>query len=398
MPNSIGPQGLVVATQAELLANMTANLQSFYGADINLGSDTPDGQWLNILIQAQLDVQDLLTQINAMFDPDQAVGTILDQRVAINGIQRLAGTYTVTNVTLVTSQSVNLYGLDQSVNPVYTLSDSAGNQWELQTTQLGLSAGTNVLAFQAALPGAIPTTPNTITVQVTIVLGVTSVNNPTTYTTLGVNEESDANLRLRRQQSVNKASQGYLSGLIAGLQNINGTTTVAVYENVTSATNAAGIPGHSIWVIVGGSAPAASIAQTIYDYRNAGCGLYNSGDYAAQSYTLTQVNGLPFTVYWDGVVAEDLYIEFDATSLDGVNAPNTTAIVAYLVANYAPAVGAEVNINQLATLVQKADPNTLVTNAGFSSTSMGSYTNTLTPSALNFQFAILADNISITVV
>jgi hypothetical protein len=54
-----------------------------------------------------------------MFDPDNAVGVVLDQRVAINGIQRQAGTYTVTPITVVTSQSVNLYGLDQDVQPVY---------------------------------------------------------------------------------------------------------------------------------------------------------------------------------------------------------------------------------------------------------------------------------------
>src|SRR5208283_4347750 len=110
-------------------------------------------------------------------NPQNAIGNVLAQRVAINGIMPLAGTYTVTPITIVTSTSVNLYGLDQTAQPVYTSADSSGNQWQLMTTQLGVAAGTNVFNFQAAIPGATITIPNTITVQVTIVLGVTSVNN-----------------------------------------------------------------------------------------------------------------------------------------------------------------------------------------------------------------------------
>lgn len=393
MPNSFGPLGLTTATQTELLANSTTQYQTIYGPDINIASDTPDGQNINIVNQAALDQGDLLTQINNSFDPDQAVGVILDQRCALNGVQRQGGTFTITNITLVTNQSVNLYGLDQTVQPFYTVSDNAGNLWQLQTTQLGLATGTNVLAFQAVAPGALLTTPNTITTQVTIILGVVSVNNPTTYTTIGINQESDTNLRLRRMQSVSLASQGYLAGLLAALRNINGVTNAFVYENISSTTDGDGVPGHSIWVIVAGSGAAQAIANAIYTKRNAGCGMYG-----AQSYTITQVNGAPFTVLWDDVVTEDLFIEFNATSLDGVNLPLVSIIKSYLVANYSPGVNQEVNINQLATLVQQADPNTLVTDAGFSTTLSGTYTNTLTPSAKNNQFLIVSGNITITIV
>lgn len=362
MPNAIGPLGLTIATQAELLANLTSLLQKIYGVDINLASDTPDGQWINDgIIQPQLDMEDLLAQINANFDPDQAIGVFLDQRVAINGIQRQGGTFTQTNVTLVTSQSVNLYGLDQSVQPVYTVSDNAGNLWQLIATQLAVSIGTNVFAFQAALPGAILTTPNTITIQATIVLGVVSVNNPTTYTTLGTNQESDANLRLRRQQSVSNSSQGYLKGLLGNLENLTGVTSAFVYENDTATTDADGVPGHSIWVIISGTASAQSIATVIYQQRNAGCGMFGQ-----TNFTLMQVNGTTFTVYWDMVVPQNLFIRFTASSINGIDQPNLSGILAGLPVNYVPGVFQEVNINGLATQVQDIDPNTLVTNAGFS--------------------------------
>ena len=345
-----------------------------------------------IFIQYIIDLQNLLVQIYNMFDPNQAVGVILDQRVAINGIQRQAGTYTTTNVTLVMSQSVNLYGLDQTAQPVFTVADNAGNQWQLQVTHLGVT-GTQVYLFQAANPGATLTTPNTITVPVTIVLGVTSINNPTTYATLGLNAETDAALRIRRLQSVSLASQGYLTGLLAALLNTTGVTFAAVYENTTGATNGDGTPGHSIWVIVAGSASPASIANVIYTKRNAGCGMQGS-----QSYTITQSNGTQFVVYWDNVVAVPLYIQFNASSLNGTTAPNTTAILAGLPLSFVPGVYSEVNINQLGTLVQAIDPNTYIYGAGFSISGSGPWTNVLTPATKNSQFVVSSPNILITVI
>lgn len=361
MPNVIDANGLQVKTQAELVSEFTTAMQAIYGSDIDLSSDSPDGQMMMIFIQAVLDLEDLLVQIYNMFDPDNAIGAVLDQRVAINGIQRQAGTHTITNVTITVSQALNLYGLDQSAQPVFTVADNAGNEWELQQTQTIGAPGSYSYAFQAKNPGAVLTVPNTITVPVTIVLGVTTINNPSPATSIGLDEETDAVLKVRRQRSVSLASQGYLAGLLAELENINGVTSAFVYENTASATDGDGVPGHSIWVIIAGTAADADVAQAIYSKRNAGCGM--KGD---QTYVITQADGSPFIVAWDVVVTEPLFITFNASSIDGVNAPNIAAIRAQLPELFAPGVFEEVDINHLATDVQSVDPNTLVTLAGFS--------------------------------
>lgn len=390
MPNLIDANGLQTATHDELDTTLTTALEKIYGSDINLDSDTPDGQMKGIYIQGSLDEEDLLTQIYNMFDPDNAIGVILDQRVAINGIQRQAGTYTVTNVTLTVTRALNLYGLDQSTQPVYTVADNAGNQWQLQTTQLGVVSGTHVYSFQAAQIGAVLSVPNTIVIPVTIVLGVSAINNPTSYTSLGLAEESDAALKIRRQKSVSLASQGYLAGLYAALNNINGITSVNVYENNTDTTDGDGVPSHSIWVVVAGTASSAEIANAIYRKRNAGCGMFG-----AETYVVTQIDGTLFTVRWDTVSLVPLFIKFTATSLDGINPPNIAAILENLPLLYVPGVAEQVNITQLGTYVQDIDPNTLVTLAGFSTAIGGSYTNTLTPSSKAEQFVITPENIVI---
>ncbi len=373
MPNVLDGLGLETATRAELVEYFTAKYQLIYGADVNLASNTPDGQMMNIFIQSILDVQDLVVQVYNSYDPDNAIGNVLDQRVTVNGIQRQAGTYTITDIELVNTESVNLYGLDGSSDPtlepparidgneIYTVSDNAGNRWYLEETETGLSAGTHTLSFRAATPGANLTTPNTITTMVTVVLGVDSVNNPDAYTTLGENEETDAALRLRRQRSVSLASQGYQAGLLAALENITGITSAFVYENDTGTTDDDDVPGHSIWVIVAGSAEDADIAQAIFTKRNAGAGM--KGD---TTYVVTGEDGLPFLVRWDEVQVRNLFIKFTVASIDGVIPVAVQLIREGLPAALIPGVNETINVNQIATAVQAIDANALVTSVGLS--------------------------------
>lgn len=363
MPNALTANGLEVATREELTTYWNEQFQAIYGDDINLGSDTPDGQLIGNIVQQTLDIQDLLVQLYNTFDPDYAFGNTLDQRVAINGIQRQAGTYTITNITLVNTESVNLYGLDNTGDEeLYTIADNAGTLWVLMETELGLAAGTHVLVFRAAEAGEVLSVPNTITTPVTIVIGVSSVNNPTQYTTLGINEELDGPLKVRRQRSVSLASQGYYEGLRAALLNINGITSAFVYENTGSTTDSDGIPGHSIWVVLAGTADEEEIAQAIYTKRNAGCGM--KGD---ETYTVTQVDGSPFTVYWDVVITRNLFIKMTLTSIDGIVPPSIQAVRDGLVLSYIPGVNESININAIATSVQALDPNALATSMGVSS-------------------------------
>lgn len=368
---AVTADGIEIPTYDQLLAYYQAVFLQVYGVDLTLqSSSSPDNQFISLVIQPALDASDLQVQGFNGFNPDEAFGNVLDMRCAINGIQRQAATYSVVNVQITITGSVPLYGLDQVAQSVYTIADSAGNQWQLVNTNL--VATTNTYVFQAAIPGAVLAIPDSITIPVTIVLGVTDINNSTGQSTLGINEESDSALKIRRQMSVALPSQGYLSGLEAALLNVSGVNYARVYENNTGTSSTgtvppgvpAGIPGHSIWVIVSGGA-ASGVANAIYTKRNAGCGM--KGD---QTFNVVQVDGSTFIVRWDNVVEQLLFIVFNASSLNGLTPPNIAAInsaTTGLQAIYLPGVNAEVNINQLATLVQTLDPNVLVTSPGFSS-------------------------------
>jgi uncharacterized protein YlzI (FlbEa/FlbD family) len=388
MPNIINANGLTVKTRAELITYFEDGFKAIYGNDINLSSDSPDGQMINLFVQATLDNLDLIKQWYNSFYPVNAYGVVLDQRVALNGIQRQGGTFSRTNVTITTTQALTLFGLDQSLQDIYTVSDTEGNEWQLLETEIIASAGTYVLLFQSAVPGQVLTTPNTITTPVTIILGVSAINNPTVQTVIGENEESDEELKIRRERSVSLASQGYLASLLAALLNVSGVTSAFVYENNTAATDGDGVPAHSIWVILSGNYEPEDVATAIYQKRNAGCGMFG-----AESFTITQVDGTPFVINWDEVDEIPLFVKLTLTSINGTTPVDYEAIREQIPQLYIPNVFETVNTNRLASFVQDVDANALVTNAGFSTTLGGSYTAILAPSGKDKQFLITENNV-----
>lgn len=282
MPNTIDQTGLQTKTREEIIneflngAGGFPGLYGIYGPDINVGPNSPDGQLLNILAQVAVDMEELIASVNAAFDPDQATGTILDARCAINGVIRQGATYTMQSVNVTVSQALTLPGLDTS-NP-FTVADSNGNQFQLATSYAFAGAGTVALVFRAALVGPVLTTIGTITNVITPQTGVSGVNNSIAANPVGVAQESDASLRIRRAASVSLPSKGFLQGLLGALVDIEGVVQAIVLENITNATDANGIPGHSIWVIVDAPSSAnAEIGEAIYVKRNAGCGMTSTG-------------------------------------------------------------------------------------------------------------------------
>lgn len=311
MPNSFDGNGLQVKTQSELVQNLTQDFQDIYGEDINVESNSPDGQMINVFAQCVEDFYQLLSQVYTSFDPDQAIGNVLDQRVAINGVQRKAGTYTYVNVDVVCDRSVTLNGLDQySEEDAYTISDSEGNEFCLSATS-PVSTGTNSLVFRAKNVGQVEVLPNTITTPVTIILGVTSVNNPSGATVTGENEETDAELRERRKRAVSISNVGYTEGLQAALENIPDVTKASVFQNRTNVTDTFGIPGHSVWVIVQGGTNA-DIGAVMDAKMAPGIGMKGT-----QSVMVPQVDGSIETYYFDRPTQELLYVTLNVTPLNG---------------------------------------------------------------------------------
>jgi hypothetical protein len=193
---------------------------------------------------------------------------------------------------------------------------------------------------------------------VTVTLGVTAVNNPDYALATGDDEETDAQLRQRREASVAIPSVGYLEGLTGALTAISGVTDAIVFENTTAITDENGIPGHSLWAIVDGGT-AATIADVIYRKRNAGCGVYGS-----EYVDITQVNGSLFRVYFDRPETNKLYVKMTLASIDPDHTPDTTYVAERILAQVSYKIFDSADFTAITALVKSLDPLLVVTAGG----------------------------------
>ena len=351
MSDSFDANGLQTATAPELLQDLETAFRAIYGDDVLLDSSTPDGQWLNILVQKGVDVRGLLMQLYNSFNPNNAQGSVLDQRCAINNVFRKSGTFTTVNVNVSTDRSLTLEGVDEEYNNPeatgFTIQDNEGNRFVLVNTQT-VSAGTTSLLFRSETLGNVVVLPDTLTTPVTIVLGVLSVNNPTAATAIGTDEESDQDLRIRRRQSVAISSFGYLNGLQAALLQLDGVSDAKVYENYTSSTDANGTPPHCVWVVMDGGS-TEEIANTIYDKKSVGCDMRGDIEYTITTPALTQ-----FVAKWDEASVSSLYIKFSIQPQVAGITFDEDAIKEYITSHLSFKIGEAADTATITTLAQEA--------------------------------------------
>lgn len=351
MTDILNENGLQTSTAPELLQTLQNDFKNIYGEDVLLDSSTPDGQWLNILVQKGVDVRGLLTQLYNSFNPNNTQGSLLDQRCAINNVFRKAGTFTTVTVNVVADKIVTLQGLDDNYNNPeatgYTIQDNEGNRFILVNTAT-LSIGNNSLLFRSEMLGEVVVLPNTLTTPVTIVLGVVSVNNPTTANALGTVEESDEELKIRRRQSVAISSFGYLNGLQAALLQLPGVTDAKVYENYTSSTDENGTPAHCIWVVMDGGA-ISDIAETIYSRKCPGTNMRGNITYTITTKALTQ-----FVAKWDNATVTPFYIRFNIKPTADDITFNQTVIKEYIEQRLMFKIGEYAETASITEIAQKA--------------------------------------------
>lgn len=381
--NMIDASGIQVQTYPDIVTEFNTDFQTIYGSDVNLDANSPDGQLVNILALAKADMLDLNVQTYNSFDLDQAVGTALDRAAQYTGIFRKGGVYTQVVIQVVASAITTLTGQD-TANP-FTVSDINGNLFQLITTAT-LSIGTNNLTFQAANIGFIQILANTLTVQVTPTLGVTSVNNSAVPVLNGSDQESDAAFRVRIQRSNGLLGTAAYARMLKALLQISGLTNALVYLNSSNVTDGNNVPGHSVYIIVDGGTDA-DVAAAIYANLDAGCGMVGS-----VAVPVTQIDATQFTVLFDRVIAQNLYVKFTAVSKSGASI-DEDALAAYLAENYILTISELADITSVSALVHQYSSDLYITGVKVSSDNTNWYDDILPTSIIN-KFVLLAGSIT----
>lgn len=383
MPDVLDDTGLTLKTLPEITAELVADFKSIYGADINTDPDTPDGQIIGIEAQAAIDLREVLQGIYSGLDPDQASGVILDQRVAYNGIIRTAGSFTIVPVNITVDRSVSLVGLDATPDTidipagVFTIKDNAGTQFVLLTSvTIDGVLIPFLLDFRAVNIGNIAITVGTITAPVTIVAGVTAINNPGGASIQGVDEETDTHLRLRRKKSISNSAESFLDSIEGSLLALSGVTAATVYENTTNATDSDGIPAHSIWAIVEGGA-IYDIAAMLFAKKSTGAGFKGS-----VAVNVVRPNGQVYTVNFDRPTDANLWIEFSLSLPGGII--DTASIKALIVQNIVWGLGQDALADVVTSYIKSLNSSYRVTNMLLASAVGGPFLEIVpTPSKVN---------------
>lgn len=352
----VNSNGLQVKSYDEILNDVQSNLNTIYAIDgdlINFGSETPDGQFTNILAQIGIDVRELTLGVYNSFDPDKCTGVVQDSRYALNYISRKGGSYTVQNISITVNKTVTLQGLDANYNDPnaasYTVSDNAGNLWYLIDTTT-LTAGTTSLPFRAQNLGLVQPTVGTITNQVTKVIGVTGVVNSVAPTTLGEEQESDAEFRIRRDRSTATNGQNNYDAMTGQLLELDGVTDVQVHVNNTSTTDSTGTNAYTVWVIAEGGANS-DIANVIYQNST---GLPTRGSISVD---VPSISGQVFSTSFDRVNPVSLYVQFDLKNTNTNVNVSEDAIKQYIADNLTFSLGEPAETSYITEIASAALTN-----------------------------------------
>lgn len=328
----IATDGITIQSFQDIYDELKTGYKSIYGQDINLDSDSPDGQRVGIEAQARLDLQSYALALYNQLDPDFAVGEALNRLVKFTGITRNPAKRSTATVTIVTDRNITL-------ESGYIVADTIGQNW-ITTTENTLTAGSNTTSLVSELFGAYEAEAGTITEPVTVILGIISVTNPSAAT-VGEDEETDEALRIRRNNSLIVPQTSTVGGMYTALANLQDVTRVKIYENDQDTIDTEyNIDPHTIWVIVEGAEDNA-IAQIIAETKTGGTGLKGSeeGTYLE---TLTKPDGTGFiythTAKFDRPTEQPLYIELTVTRKDStietdiVSIKNALAALTYDIA------------------------------------------------------------------
>ena len=241
---------------------LKSEYQNIYGADVYLEPDSQDGQWLAIQALALFEMAQVAAAIYNSFSPTTATGDALTRNVKINGLRRKAATYSTVELRVVGQAGTTISAGSQC-------KDKAGAKW-ITTADVTIgTAGEALVEARAEEIGAVVAAAGVINEIATPTRGWQSVINPA-EAVVGVAIETDSDLRLRQSRSVAIPSYTINEGIIGALYALENVQRVKLYENDTAATDANGLPPHSINAVVYGG-DANEIAEVIAKKKSIGC-------------------------------------------------------------------------------------------------------------------------------
>lgn len=294
--------GFEIKTLAEIKAEIEQLQLENVDANLNQSADSVIGQ-INAIFANQLrEVWELVQAVYTSAYPDTASGQALSYLAAMTGTIRRSATPSTVSATINVDDGVTI-----PVGSAATVDGNTDYRYEFTeafTNDTGSTDNFTVTLTASTSGSAVRANAGTLTVIATPITGWNTVTNVADSVD-GLDEETDAELRTRRESELTLSGSATLNAIRSDLLTVADVTSVTVFENTTNVVDSSGLPGHSLEAVVLGGTDQA-IADQLFLSKPAGIQAFGS-----TSSTVTDTAGNTHSVSFSRPTEITVYIEYD---------------------------------------------------------------------------------------
>lgn len=309
---------------ADIKSELEADYKAAFGDAVKLDGDSVLGQLIGVQAEREAELWELNEFLYHAAFPDSADGVSLDNVAAMVGVSRLPARFSEGEVTA-TGDPGTLLTSGRVISVAGT-----GDKFETLADATIGPGGTVVIAVRSQQTGPITAPSGTLTVIETPVSGWASVTNALDAET-GRNIETDAELRIRRAQSLVIARGGTLAAIANRLRSLDGVVYADARENRTDVTDGNGLPPHSLEAfVITSTATNQEVGDLLWEIKPAGIQTHG-----AISVNVTDSFGNNQVVKFSGGQTVPIYLIVDLTTDAGYPVDGNDLVKAELIAYFA---------------------------------------------------------------
>lgn len=331
--------GIVVADYDQVKAALIKRYKDTYGYDIDLSNTTADGVFVNDLALIINNVLQSFKTLYGNLNVDTASGAYLDSLCRLSNVTRKRAIPSTAQLLITSSVDTMLYSGTLFI-------DTTGNEWVYNGNDIEILASADAYRIDVTCTqlGPIEAKANSITQTVEATyLNVAQLSDAA----VGNNDETDEELRARRDKSRGAQGVTVLESLVGALLAVDGIEDVQIINNNSASSSTASdttsIPAHSVYVVIRKSETVNitddTIGNIIYNAMTPGISTtpFTGTNGIAGEYDVTLDPALSFisqTVYWK--LATPIAPTVQVTLIKGRNYTSSTstaigdAIMTYL--------------------------------------------------------------------
>ncbi|OZA31490.1 MAG: hypothetical protein B7X83_08395, partial [Polynucleobacter sp. 17-46-58] len=258
--------GLVVPTEAEILAGVQADINSAFGGGLNPALETPQGQLASSQAAIISDKNAQIAEVTNQANPDYADGRWQDALGKIYFMSRISSSGTVVSATVVgrngTIIPVGAQAQNSSTGDIYTCTSGV---------TIGVS-GTAIAQFTCITPGPIACAIGALDRIYQLIPGWDTITNASSGI-IGRNAETRQEFETRRKASVALNANGSVQSVYANVLAVNGVLSAYAIDNPTGSPVTIGgvsLDANSLYVAAVGGVDM-DVAEAIWQRKSAGC-------------------------------------------------------------------------------------------------------------------------------